>query len=173
VTAHHPQPDCQSREHRRSIACSQRTCCSTHTTGAQPAFIWGAFSEGRTQRGAPAQRQQRQRWLRDGEIKPAGSWSNAMDKGRISKEFRDMEKHGKDSPVNASLVGDDLTHWKGSLRGPVRAPVPRARRARSVVPGAVRARPSPASAAGPALTLAAALPRSCRRARRTRAVISW
>ena len=52
-----------------------------------------------------------------------------MDKGRISKEFRDMEKHGKDSPVNASLVGDDLTHWKGSLRGPVRAPVPRGRRA--------------------------------------------
>jgi|EP01044_Picomonas_judraskeda_P003476 ubiquitin-conjugating enzyme (huntingtin interacting protein 2) len=43
-----------------------------------------------------------------------------MDKGRISKEFRDMEKHGKDSPVNASLVGDDLTHWKGTLRGPVR-----------------------------------------------------
>jgi ubiquitin-conjugating enzyme (huntingtin interacting protein 2) len=47
-----------------------------------------------------------------------------MDKGRISKEFRDMEKHGKDSPVNASLVGDDLTHWKGSLRGPVRTVLP-------------------------------------------------
>ena len=44
-----------------------------------------------------------------------------MDKGRVSKEFRDMEKHGDDSPVNASLVGDDLTHWKGTLRGPVSA----------------------------------------------------
>ena len=42
-----------------------------------------------------------------------------MDKGRISKEFRDMEKHGADSPVNANLVGDDLTHWKGTLCGPV------------------------------------------------------
>jgi len=33
-----------------------------------------------------------------------------------------MEKHGKDSPVNASLVGDDLTHWKGSLSGPEGTP---------------------------------------------------
>ena len=56
-------------------------------------------------------------------------WEPRMDKGRISKEFRDMEKHGKDSPVNASLVGDDLTHWKGSLRGPVRAVPPMIQRA--------------------------------------------
>ena len=56
-----------------------------------------------------------------------------MDKGRISKEFRDMEKHGKDSPVNASLVGDDLTHWKGTLRGPVRTALSVIQRARTIV----------------------------------------
>ena len=31
-----------------------------------------------------------------------------------------MAKHGKESPVNATLVGDDLAHWKGTLCGPVR-----------------------------------------------------
>ena len=30
-----------------------------------------------------------------------------------------MEKHAADSPVNAKLVGDDQTHWKGTLLGPV------------------------------------------------------
>jgi len=45
-----------------------------------------------------------------------------MDKGRVAKEFRDMEKHAADSPVNAKLVGDDQTHWKGTLLGPEGSP---------------------------------------------------
>ena len=51
---------------------------------------------------------------------PEGRLAAVMDKGRVSKEFRDMAKHGKESPVNATLVGDDLAHWKGTLCGPVR-----------------------------------------------------
>ena len=44
-----------------------------------------------------------------------------------------MAKHGKESPVNATLVGDDLAHWKGTLCGPVRklTAIPPSRRHRA------------------------------------------
>ena len=47
-----------------------------------------------------------------------------MDKSRLAKEWKDFLKFQErsDSPVTASLVNDDLTHWKGSIKGPEDTP---------------------------------------------------
>jgi len=43
-------------------------------------------------------------------------------KARLNKEFKeicdDMEKQGDDWTVKAQLVDDDITHWKGVIKGP-------------------------------------------------------
>ena len=44
-----------------------------------------------------------------------------MDNGRIMKELKELQEAAKLNPnqaVQASLVGDNLRHWKGTIFGP-------------------------------------------------------
>jgi len=39
-------------------------------------------------------------------------------KGRIMKEFQDFQKNAESSNITVTLVGDDISHWKGIIPGP-------------------------------------------------------
>lgn len=39
-------------------------------------------------------------------------------KGRILKELQDFQKNAESSNISVSLVGDDISHWKGLIPGP-------------------------------------------------------
>merc|ERR550537_1573995 len=41
---------------------------------------------------------------------------------RLEKELQDIRALSKDSSVSADAVGQDLTHWKGHLKGPKETP---------------------------------------------------
>merc|ERR1711988_1825807 len=44
------------------------------------------------------------------------------DKVRLQKELKDILAGSEDSGVSAEVVGDDLSHWKGRLKGPEGTP---------------------------------------------------
>merc|ERR1711988_1923067 len=44
------------------------------------------------------------------------------DKVRLQKELKDILAGSEDSGVSAEVVGDDLSHWKGTLKGPEGTP---------------------------------------------------
>jgi len=44
------------------------------------------------------------------------------DKTRLQKELKDIMQGAEDSGVSAEVVGDDMTHWKGTLKGPEGTP---------------------------------------------------
>lgn len=44
------------------------------------------------------------------------------DKVRLQKELKDILAGSADSGVSAEVVGDDLSHWKGTLKGPEGTP---------------------------------------------------
>mmetsp|Transcript_40707 Transcript_40707/g.36143 ORF Transcript_40707/g.36143 Transcript_40707/m.36143 type:complete len:112 (+) Transcript_40707:47-382(+) len=39
-------------------------------------------------------------------------------KGRILKELQDFQKNAETSNITVSLVGNDISHWKGLIPGP-------------------------------------------------------
>ncbi|EEQ99887.1 ubiquitin-conjugating enzyme E2-25 kDa, putative [Perkinsus marinus ATCC 50983] len=46
----------------------------------------------------------------------------AREQKRLNKELDDIRSQSEESSINADIVGDDLTHWKGHLDGPPATP---------------------------------------------------
>merc|ERR1711959_90584 len=53
---------------------------------------------------------------------PQSAWRVMPDKTRLQKELKDILTGAEESGVTAEVVGDDLTHWKGTLKGPEGTP---------------------------------------------------
>ena len=39
--------------------------------------------------------------------------------GRITKEYQDLQKNQKENTVQVKMVGNDMRHWKGRIKGPI------------------------------------------------------
>jgi ubiquitin-protein ligase len=42
-------------------------------------------------------------------------------RNRILKEYEDLQKNKKENAVEVWLVDDNVRHWKGKIKGPVRS----------------------------------------------------
>lgn len=40
-------------------------------------------------------------------------------KNRITKEYEDLKKQEMENQIFVTLVGNDIRHWKGKIKGPV------------------------------------------------------
>lgn len=40
-------------------------------------------------------------------------------KNRITKEYEDLKKQEMENQIFVSLIGNDIRHWKGKIKGPV------------------------------------------------------
>lgn len=40
-------------------------------------------------------------------------------KNRITKEYEDLKKAEKENQIIVEMVGNNIRHWKGSIKGPV------------------------------------------------------
>jgi ubiquitin-protein ligase len=41
-------------------------------------------------------------------------------KNRILKEYEDLQKNKNENAVEVWLIDDNMRHWKGKIKGPVR-----------------------------------------------------
>lgn len=41
-------------------------------------------------------------------------------KNRINKEYEDLKKQELENQIVVDMVGNDIRHWKGKIKGPVR-----------------------------------------------------
>ena len=40
-------------------------------------------------------------------------------RNRVMKEYSDLNKDSKNNAVHVKMVGDDIHHWKGTIKGPM------------------------------------------------------